>query len=415
MNRADDDVDRTSARDGASTTGKDGETGPCPLKHTPSRPPSAWQAHVLTSLDEVCHDLTRVLGDERWQQPLTPARHNEMQHAIAEAQRFATSRNWSLAHPLRSLGGGYIDSAYRHLHCAEVFIADLLPEEEIVARAPGLLVKYRKCLEDTSDPRLKRLEALCWSSHDSPVESAGSTERAASDSTPGRHDEVKSAGPSQIGVDTQTATEERRQESSSVYNTALRSTYDILDQKHSDLRNLRSGLLLGTLILSIIVMSVCAVSAIAPSTIPLCFRPPENAASPEPDWVCPSVVGDGDAEPGASDLALIALFGLLGAALSSAISVCNLPRSRETHTVAYELALFKLPLGALTAIGGILLIHGRFVPGLSQLDTQPQILAYAFVFGFAQIAVTRLIDRQAGDMIRTIPTKEASSERPPSP
>ena len=104
---------------------------------------------------------------------------------------------------------------------------------------------------------------------------------------------------------------------------------------------------------------------------------------------------------------MIEFFGLLGAALSSAIAISRLPRSRETHTISYALALFKLPLGALTAIAGILLIHGRFVPGLTELDTQQQILAYAFVFGFAQIIVTRLIDRQAGDLIGAIPEKEA--------
>jgi hypothetical protein len=106
--------------------------------------------------------------------------------------------------------------------------------------------------------------------------------------------------------------------------------------------------------------------------------------------------------------------GLLGAALSSAISVSRLPPSRQSHTIAYALALFKLPLGALTAIGGVLLIHGRFVPGLVHLDSQPQILAYAFVFGFAQLIVTRVIDRQAGDIISKIPSKESPSQ-PPDP
>jgi hypothetical protein len=408
MSRADDDVARTPNREDTSLTGKDDETAACPLIHQILRP-SSWQAHVLTSLDEVCHDLTRVITEERRQPPLTTARNDEVRHAIDEAQRFATSRNWRLGHPIRWLGGGQIDSAYRHLPCAEVFVADLLPEEQILARAPGLLIKYKKCLEDKDDPRLTGLEDLSRLNRDGLVASARSTGHAVTDLTAERHDEVKSAGPSEIGKGGSHATsEEGWRVDSAVYSTALRNTYDILDQKYTALRHLRNGLLLGALILSIIVISVCAVSAIAPSSVPLCFRPPENASSPEPDWVCPSSVGDGGTEPGSSDLALIALFGLIGAALSSAISLSNLPKSRETHTIAYALALFKLPLGALTAVGGILLIHGRFVPGLSQLDTQPQILAYAFVFGFAQLVVTRLIDRQAGDIISQIPTKEAS-------
>jgi hypothetical protein len=40
----------------------------------------------------------------------------------------------------------------------------------------------------------------------------------------------------------------------------------------------------------------------------------------------------------------------------------------------------KLPAGALTAIAGLILILGDFIPGLSELDNQGQILAYAIVF-----------------------------------
>jgi hypothetical protein len=60
------------------------------------------------------------------------------------------------------------------------------------------------------------------------------------------------------------------------------------------------------------------------------------------------------------------------------------------------LALLKLPLGALTAVIGILLIHGGFVPGLTALDTPAQIAAWAVVFGAAQQAVSQLLDNQAG-------------------
>ena len=54
--------------------------------------------------------------------------------------------------------------------------------------------------------------------------------------------------------------------------------------------------------------------------------------------------------------------------------------------------LFKLPAGALTALGGLILVGGEIVPGLSALDTQGQILAYALLFGAAQQVLTRYID-----------------------
>jgi hypothetical protein len=40
------------------------------------------------------------------------------------------------------------------------------------------------------------------------------------------------------------------------------------------------------------------------------------------------------------------------------------------------LALLKVPLGALTAVLGLLLMSGGFVPGLSALDSSAQILAW---------------------------------------
>jgi hypothetical protein len=79
------------------------------------------------------------------------------------------------------------------------------------------------------------------------------------------------------------------------------------------------------------------------------------------------------------------------------------------------MSLLKLPSGALSAIVGLLLIRGEFVPGLSQLDNQPQILAYAFLFGIAQHLVTRLVDRQAQDILGKLPSKEPTSVRPEPP
>ena len=71
------------------------------------------------------------------------------------------------------------------------------------------------------------------------------------------------------------------------------------------------------------------------------------------------------------------------------------------------LSLLKLPSGALTAIVGILLVRGEFIPGLSQLDNQPQILAHAFVFGVAQQIATRYVDDRAQMLLTTVPSKAA--------
>jgi hypothetical protein len=72
------------------------------------------------------------------------------------------------------------------------------------------------------------------------------------------------------------------------------------------------------------------------------------------------------------------------------------------------LALLKLPFGALSGILGLVLIHGRFVPGLTDLDTSGQILAYAVALGVAQHAVTVLVDRRGHELLAGIPGKHGA-------
>ena len=66
------------------------------------------------------------------------------------------------------------------------------------------------------------------------------------------------------------------------------------------------------------------------------------------------------------------------------------------------LVALKLPTGALTALLGLLLINGGFIPGLSALDSSGQILASALVFGAAQQLVTGLVDKKAQSVLDSV-------------
>src|SRR5262249_42903196 len=119
--------------------------------------------------------------------------------------------------------------------------------------------------------------------------------------------------------------------------------------------------------------------------------------------------------PAAGDVTIVALMGVLGGALSATFAIQKLRGTSTPFAVPVALAFFKLPAGALTAIAGLLLIQGDFVPGLSQLDSHGQILAYALVFGVAQHLVTRFVDQRANDVLSSLPSKErapAGSESP---
>jgi membrane associated rhomboid family serine protease len=112
----------------------------------------------------------------------------------------------------------------------------------------------------------------------------------------------------------------------------------------------------------------------------------------------------------------VTLLGMLGGGLSAAVSLRGLQGTSAPYDVPVALALLKLPSGALSALVGLLFVRGEFIPGLSQLDSQPQILAYAFLFGIAQQLITGAVDRQAQDILTKVPSKEPVSTKPqPSP
>jgi hypothetical protein len=153
--------------------------------------------------------------------------------------------------------------------------------------------------------------------------------------------------------------------------------------------------------------------------VPLCF-PNEVITGTEPivtqesGQTCPTGSGP-DTEPSRNDILVVALLGALGGALAAAVSIRNLKGTSTAYDVPVALAMLKVPLGAFTAILALVAIQGDFVPGLSVLDSQEQILAYALVFGFAQQVFTRLLDQRAQTLLEELPGGTAAEPPPRSP
>ena len=149
-----------------------------------------------------------------------------------------------------------------------------------------------------------------------------------------------------------------------------------------------------------------------PSTIPLCFTP-TNAEGQPATWICPTGEYPWDAKrptvegpTSKHDIVVVLLLGVLGGALSAAISIRGLSGTSTPYDVPLALAGLKLPLGALTSLGALIALQGDFVPGLSELDSQGQILAYALVFGYAQQLLSGFLDRRAQTLLDAAPGKE---------
>jgi len=110
-------------------------------------------------------------------------------------------------------------------------------------------------------------------------------------------------------------------------------------------------------------------------------------------------------------VAIVAGLGLLGGAVAAAFAIRKVRGTSTPYDVPLALAILKVPTGALTAVVGIVLLGGAFVPGLSELDSQRQILAYALIFGYAQQLATRLIDNRAQDILGGVNSKDSKSKQ----
>lgn len=106
--------------------------------------------------------------------------------------------------------------------------------------------------------------------------------------------------------------------------------------------------------------------------------------------------------------------GLLAAGLAGAFALRQIHGTSTPYGLPVAAAVLKLPTGALTAVLGLLLMRGGFVPGLSALDTSAQIIAWAIVFGYSQQLLTRFVDEQANTVLRNVDSPTNPQLEPPS-
>jgi hypothetical protein len=279
--------------------------------------------------------------------------------------------------------GARCDGAFVNLHAAQVLLVNLYTEEEIKANIPAVLERLQKCLPDTDQRRLQAEKQFS-----SEVNSTGN--RLAGKPRRNGRNNVRQLIPvarnhrANHGCSADTLAQRR-----AVLRDAMQVGYEAQDELYARVRDFRNILLTGTALLTLLVIAVCIVGALRPATIPLCFQPSSTAGASQPSttgpqsFVCPSTTGY-TARPKGGDVSIVALMGLLGGALSAIFTIQKL---RGTST----------PYG------------GNFVPGLSELDSQGQILAYAIVLGIAQHLVTRFVDQKAEAVLGSVPSKEHSS------
>ena len=142
--------------------------------------------------------------------------------------------------------------------------------------------------------------------------------------------------------------------------------------------------------------------------VPLCFTPHIDLGY---SVVCPTSSKSYLARPTTGQVAAIArpadylvveVVGIVAASIASAAALRRIRGTALPYDVPVVLAVLKLPTGALTAVLGLLLMRGGFVPGLSALDSTAQIIAWAIVFGYSQQLFTKWVDNQGQALLDAV-------------
>ncbi|MER7309053.1 hypothetical protein E5082_29410 [Streptomyces griseoluteus] len=251
--------------------------------------------------------------------------------------------------PLSMLTGARVDRAYSNVHKAEVKLLKLVPADEGELKWAGtvVLAQARQHL-GPSDPRLVALE-----------------------------DRLKSNG-QEMGPDLK-----------ELAIATLLAAHEAEEAERAQARSFRNVLLAAAIATSIVAALFIIWNLKDRSTIStlLCF-------SPSTGQVCPT-----GKEASRIDTLLVEGIGAGAAAMAGSLALRKIQGTNMPYSIPAMLILLRLPIGALSALFGIMLINGQVVPGLSNLDSAAQIAAWAIIFGIAQETVTRMIDAQGNKVL----------------
>lgn len=356
------------------------------------RPTTAsWREHVLTRVAE--HRFLVL-----WLRPRIGAGDGAALDAIevhlktaemaADGTEPGLFKRWRAA-----VRGASVERARSHLDAVESELLRLAPDPYLLGQLPSLVAHVRAHL-DKDDPRRVGIEGIYDRINERVI-------RKNMGAPPGTPQGVPVDGLDPAERDMLVA--------------AVRQASGQARREVTRVRSFRNILLVAALLLGLGAGGMIVVGAAKPELLPLCFNPEGMVVCPTEDQPAPgqsSATGTGrptqltpreQAEvddvirdtANSWDIPLVALVGCIAAALAAATALRRIKGTSTEYNLPVALAILKLPTGALTALLGLLLMRGDFIPGLSALDSSAQIIAWAILFGYAQQLLTRFVDDRA--------------------
>ncbi|MEW2044394.1 hypothetical protein [Streptomyces sp. NPDC005476] len=323
-----------------------------------TRPPrSPWRARATARLAALEAQLKRQEARPRpdGRKALLEGMRGHLEKARAAAdERFGWRRPWS--------GATAREGVWANLRDADVLLLQLVSDAEAAGRAGEVMALVRRHLDKDNPQRVRLAQRI---------------------------GHIVSVGPTPSDR--------------ALMVRALDGAYENLDAELARVRSLSSILWTATFAVLLGVTGLALYGWFFPSSLSLCFTPKAGPGDAHVmDVVCPSMDYP-TAMKGRSagshalprDILTVEIAGLAGAALTVIASLRRIRGTSAPYMLPLASAVLKFPTGALSAFLGVLLIRGAFVPGLSDLDSRAQVLAWAAVFGAAQHLVTRLVDERA--------------------
>jgi hypothetical protein len=391
---------------------------------------SSWREE---SLARIC-ELRALTGSLRLREGLAAeATHlladadTELAHAHQAAQRRRIGG---------ALTGAAVQRVHAHLDAAEVLVLRAAPLEYVRGQTATLVVYVRRHLLP-SDPRCQCAEQVLEVEG---IDGRATGVAAGGAATPGTAFGL--AGPAtrrrrgsvlglagratRRGRGSATAPAGARQMSPVDRERLVAAVQGAMAEARNEqmrVRSFRNLLLMFAGVLLALAIGVCVIGVAMPDKLPVCFQPVQitPAQGQARRIVCPTQESELPAQADIDkvlaatvdpwDVPLIEFLGLIAAAVATATALRKVRGTSTPYSLPAALALLKLPLGALTALLGLILMRGNFVPGLSALDSSAQIIGWAVVFGYAQQVFTQVVDRKAQDLLEDVGGAE-QRERP---
>lgn len=110
----------------------------------------------------------------------------------------------------------------------------------------------------------------------------------------------------------------------------------------------------------------------------------------------------------------VELIGSLGGALAAVLALNRFSGFTDPASLPVTQALLRIPTAAVTGLVGVVLMQSSVLDALMP-QSGTKVLAYAFLFGYAQEPLLRMIDRQAGKVMDPARAKDEPVKSIPPP